>query len=163
MISFAFEETMTGTYQKVAGSGTEEWPFTVHFRAQAPGLLSYARTHLLELTGTVKAPGLAKEAEVRGTLFVSLLLHGVIRYEFGFTGDNGQPYRYLGQKDIKVSELLRSMTNLSGVIRDSKLKDVARVKLHFDLKTQLLPMLFSFRPQLFAKRQERVAARASAS
>jgi hypothetical protein len=88
----------------------------------------------------------ADEVPIRGTIEIRPVVGKIIRYDFSFTGNDGQPYRFSGQKDIRWTEIKRSMTTLNGVITAASGEEIARATLHFDVKADLLPFLVSWKP-----------------
>ena len=70
-----------------------------------------------------------------------------IRYEFGFTGDDGRPYRFAGQKDVSPRHPLESMTTLPAEITDETGHRVAAALVRFDPRG-LPAFLGSFRLRL---------------
>jgi hypothetical protein len=142
---FQFSETMAGTMELAARPGAEV-PFAFTVTARAPSLREHLRDGRAELRGTVEAPGLAAAAEATGELTIRLLRGRRIRYELGFTGDDGRRYRFAGQKDLRWLEPLRSWTTLPGEITDEDGRVVARCRTRFDLASDWLAFASSWRP-----------------
>jgi len=69
-----------------------------------------------------------------------------IRYEFDFVGDDGKPYRFAGQKDIRLTDPVKSFTVLPGVVTDGSGREVARVETRFDLQADWFQFVTSWRP-----------------
>jgi hypothetical protein len=88
----------------------------------------------------------ADDVPFLGTLEIRVLVGKIIRYDFSFTANDGNPYRFNGQKDIRFDALAESMTHLTGAITDGAGNEVARANLTFDLKSDLLPFLVSWKP-----------------
>jgi hypothetical protein len=143
MSGFQFQETMSGSYTR---EGVER-PIAFTARVRAPSLRRHLRDHTATIEGHVDAEGLAHHAVLAGTIIIDLLAGHRIRYEFGFTGDDGKPYRLAGQKDVRLAELVATMTTLPAEITDEKGTRWASALLKFDKRT-LPDFLRSFRPIL---------------
>ena len=146
MAGFHFKETMSGTYKKEGAPHDEpERPmhFTIEVRAQS--LLRHLRDKRAQLEGQLHMAGFAEHAAITGVLTINPLFGKLIRYEFDFTADDGKPYHFVGQKDVALAELVRTMTTLPGEVRDASERVVARAQLLFD-KRHLPRFLGSFRP-----------------
>jgi len=143
MLGFHFDETMSGTFTP-EGRDEAPRPLTFTVKVRAASLLRHLRTRSAALEGYVDADGLASHAVLAGTIFIDPLLSRRIRYEFGFTGDDGRAYRFVGQKDVTPSRPIESMTTLPGEITDEAGQRVATALVHFDPKA-LPSFLGSFR------------------
>lgn len=141
MPGIEFSETMAGTFALSDRPG-EERPFSFTVRA-ACGALSSGRA---ELDGTVEAEGFADGVPTTGSLVLDPRAR-TLRYELDFHGNDGAAYRFAGEKSVKLTRLLRSMTALPGRITDEHGAEVARCATRFELRSQLLPFLGSFRPR----------------
>jgi hypothetical protein len=147
-LGFEFQEVMSGTYTRT-GQPAQSGEMRLEVRARAADALQHLRDGLVELEGTLDMTGLATDVPVSGTVEIRPFTRKIIRYDFSFTGDDGQPYRFTGQKDIRFADFLATITNLSGaVITDASGAEVARAALRFDLKADLLPFLVSWKPSL---------------
>lgn len=148
---YGFTETMRGTWTPLDGSGRR----TMWFRAEADATsaLDYARRGRLELSGKMHAEGLADEVPTRGFMEVQPLSRR-IGYELEFRGDDGESYRFVGQKTLKLARLVTSMTTLPGEVLAADGRLVGTARLHFDLKNDLVPFLATFR----RARSERLAS-----
>jgi hypothetical protein len=142
---FRFRETMAGTWTRVGDGSPVERAISFTVTARAQSWLKHLRDHQTTLEGSLQMDGFASGRPIAGTLYINPLLERVIRYEFGFTGDDGKPYRFRGQKDVSLTDLVGSMTTLPATIADGDGKLVANALLKFD--TNGLPgFLASFRP-----------------
>ena len=103
---------------------------------------------MAKLEGTLDMERVASEVPITGSIEIRPVGKKIIRYDFSFTGDDGQPYRFSGQKDIRFSDLVRTITTLNGAITDGSGAEVATATLHFDVKADLLPFLVSWKPAL---------------
>lgn len=139
---YGFTETMRGTWTPLDGSGRR----TMWFRAEADATsaLAYARRGTLEMVGKLHAEGLADEVPTRGVLEIQPLSRR-IGYELEFKGDDGLSYRFVGQKNLKLTKLAESMTTLHGEVLASDGRRLGTARLHFDLRNDLVPFLGTFR------------------
>jgi hypothetical protein len=142
MTGFQFQETMSGSYTR---EGIDH-PFSFSLRVRQPSLLRYLRDRTATLEGHVDASGLASHAVLAGTIVIDPILGRRIRYEFGFTGDDGKHYRFAGQKDVELtpSRVLPTMTTLPGEITDERGERWASALVRFDTR-DLPSMIISFR------------------
>ena len=136
---------MTGSYERVDAPGA---PRSMRFsiRARAGSALAHLRDGRTELEGTLDMEGLAHGVPIEGTLTIRPVRGRIIRYEFEFAADDGQRYRFDGQKDIEFTNLRESMTTLRGSVYDASGRAVASAELRFELGTDLVPFLRSWRP-----------------
>jgi hypothetical protein len=141
---FEFAETMSGTWQPDE-VGAAERPLSFTVRARAPSLRQHLRDGVAELHGTIDAEGLATGAEVTGTLTIRPMRERAIRYDLGFRGDDGKSYRLIGQKDLRASRPLASVTTLPAHIVDDAGRPLATCQVRFRLRDQLVPFLSSWR------------------
>jgi hypothetical protein len=146
-LGFEFRETMTGSYTLTGQPGVER-PLRFSLRLQAEDALAYARDRVVRASGTLEMDGFADEVAVAGTLVLTPLVQRVIRYDLSFVGNDGLPYKLQGQKDIRFSDLLGSLTTLPAQILDASGKPVAKAQLTFDVRADLLKFLASWKPLL---------------
>jgi len=144
-MGFRFDETMTGTMERVDRPG-EAVPFSFSVHVRARSMLAHLRDGKATMRGVVEAPGIATAAEAEGTLTLRPFLQRVVRYELGFTGDDGRRYRFAGQKEIRWLDARRTWTTLPGEITDESGQVVARCQTRFDLESDWLQFLSSLRP-----------------
>jgi hypothetical protein len=142
-MGFGFEETMSGTWTR--DGVTRPFSFTVKVRSGPLGAFR-RNNQVAEMEGTVEATGLASGTPLRGTLMMRPILGRVIRYEFAFTGDDGQPYTFAGQKDIRWLAPLKTWTELPGEVRDGAGKLVGTAMTRFDLKKDGVSFMRSWKP-----------------
>jgi hypothetical protein len=153
---FGFTETMRGTWSPLDGSGRK----TMWFEAQADATsaLEYLKSGRLELSGKMHCESLADDVETTGYMEVQPLARR-IGYVLDFRGDDGQRYRFEGQKTLSARRILRTMTRLPGDVLGPDGKRVGTALLYFDLEHDLLPFLATFRRARSARRlREREAA-----
>jgi hypothetical protein len=144
---FKFEEKQTGTYH-LFSRPEEEKAFTFTAQAAVDSVLDYLRDMSATLQGTVEMEGFADQVPLNGSLELNPLLGRVLRYQFTFVANDGKTYRFAGQKDIQLLDLPGSMTTLPGVVYDETGNEIARVLTRFDLGSDLVPFLLSWRPVL---------------
>lgn len=142
---FQFAETMSGTY-RLTSAPERSQRFSFSILAHAPSVLAHLRDGKTRMRGTLEADGLASHVPIEGTLTLAPLTRRIIRYEFSFIGDDGQPYRFAGQKDIRLRDLRRSFTVLPGAILDGQDREIATAETRFDLRADLFQFLSSWRP-----------------
>lgn len=145
MFGFEFHETMSGTYTR-KGETDSPRRFSFTARMVARDALQHLRDGKAELVGTLDMEGFAEDAPIEGTLEIRPLTKRIIRYEFAFLGDDGEPYRFAGQKDIRWTRPLGAFTTLLGAVTDARGEEVAQARVRFDLKNDLLPFLISWKP-----------------
>ncbi|MBI4509400.1 MAG: hypothetical protein HY698_07165 [Deltaproteobacteria bacterium] len=144
-IGFEFQETLSGTFERV-GKNEPPRPFRLEAHMVASDAVRTLHDKRVAITGTLDAEGFAEDVPVEGNLELAPVSRRVIRYEFCFVGNDGIPYRFVGQKDIRLSDLLGSLTKLEGIIHDMDGREVARAHLAFHLGSDLIPFLLSIRP-----------------
>jgi hypothetical protein len=144
---FKFEEKMTGTYHLLSRP-EEEKAFSFTAQAAVENVLSYLRDMAATLQGTLEMEGFADQVPINGTLELNPLFGRVLRYQFAFVGNDGKTYRFAGQKDIQLLDLPGSMTTLPGAVYDESGNEIARVLTRFDVGSDLVPFLLSWRPVL---------------
>jgi hypothetical protein len=146
-LGFEFTEVMSGTYTR-AGQPPTTGAIRFQGRARAADLVRHLKDGLVSLDGTLDMEGFADDVPISGTIEIRPVLGKIIRYDFSFTGNDGNPYRFSGQKDIRFTEIVRTMTTLPGTITTPHGDEVARTTLHFDVKADLVPFLVSWKAAL---------------
>jgi hypothetical protein len=144
-MGFTFAETMAGTVEWDAQPGIHH-PFSIEVTAEAPSTREYLQHHKVTLRGVIHAPPLADTADVEGVITIRPIGQRVIRYELSFAGDDGKSYELIGQKDIRLRQLLHSFTYLPAEILDDEHRRVATCKTTFDFRRNGWAFLRSFRP-----------------
>jgi hypothetical protein len=142
---FAFRETMRGAYYLLADP-TNERPMSFSISVRAKGLRAFARDPVATIQGQVSLEGFASDKALDGTLAFRLHDQRRLVYEFRFVGDDGQTYRFRGQKDWTPLAPLESFTTLPGSLYDGSSKEIGRATVHFDLRGDFKKLLRSFRP-----------------
>ena len=138
-----FSETMSGTWTPVDGSGRRVLSFSVD--ADATSAFNYLKDGAMQLVGTMRAEGLTDLAPAEGRLEVQPLRRR-IAYNLEFKGDDGNLYRFDGEKHLSVFRPLKSVTTLPGEITDRHGALVGRALVRFDIRRDLLGFLRTFRP-----------------
>jgi hypothetical protein len=146
-LGFRFQETMSGTYT-LTGKPDEQREISFTVKAHAESALRHLRDGMTHMQGTLDMEGFADDVPIDGTIEIAPVLKRIIRYEFRFAGNDGEPYRFAGQKEIRLSDLIGTWTNLTASVTDASGKEVARARMAFDLKADLLPFLASWKPAL---------------
>jgi hypothetical protein len=144
---FTFQENQSGTYHLVARP-EEERRISFTAKASVESLVKYLRDMTAILEGTLEMEGFADHVPLEGTLEINPLLGRILRYQFAFTGNDGRSYRFAGQKDLRLLDLPASLSTLPGTVYDDSGSEVARVLTKFNLQSDLLPFLMSWRPVL---------------
>jgi hypothetical protein len=141
---FEFTETMAGTYQ-LTGKPEDSRRFSFTVTVHADDALRHMRDGMGKLTGTLEMEAFADEVPLEGTIEIAPVTKKIIRYEFAFVGNDGEPYRFAGQKDIRFRDLLGTWTTLPGAVYDGRGDEIARVRTRFDVKRDFLPWLATFK------------------
>lgn len=144
-LGFEFRETMAGLYT-LTGKPDDQRRIKFTARAVADDALRHLRDNMTRLEGTLEMEGFADDVPISGTLQIAPLTKRVIRYEFAFLGNDGEPYRFAGQKDIRFSDFVGTMTTLPAVVYDKRGEPVARTTVKFDVRSDLVPFLLSWKP-----------------
>lgn len=146
MSGFEFRETMSGSYHLLAdGAAAPERPLRFTLHVESGPFLAFLQRPVATITGTVHAPGLARSAELQGTLGLFLASSHTLEYHFDFTADDGSPLVFDGKKVVTLGTLPESMTVLPARILRPEGEAVADALVRFDLRGDLLPFLTSFR------------------
>lgn len=144
MPGFSFNETMQGTWTRPGESEERGISFTI--TARAGSWLKHLRDRKAALAGTLRMEGFANGVPISGELIIDPLIGRLIRYTFEFVGDDGKNYRFEGQKDVSLADVVGTMTTLPATITDRSGQVAARALLKFDAK-DLPGFLASFRPR----------------
>lgn len=138
---FSFDETMAGTLTLAGEQQPRRILFSLH--AAATSGLDYLRDGQTRVEGVISIERLTEAAPLRGTLSI-WPLQRVIRYELDFAGSEGEPLRFVGQKDVRLTALRRTMTVLPGRLLDAEERELGRGEVRFEL-SDLPSFLNSFR------------------
>ena len=146
-LGFEFQEVMSGTYTRT-GHPSQTGELRISARAHAGDALRHLRDGMATLEGTLDMEKIADDVPLVGTIEIKPLTKKIIRYDFSFTGNDGQPYRFTGQKDIRFTDFVTTMTTLKGTVVDGSGQEIATATLRFDVKADFLPFLVSWKPAL---------------
>jgi hypothetical protein len=146
---FSFRERMSGTYWRL-DAPTEERAIAFDLDARADSIRRFAMDKTWIVRGTLDAEGLATERPAEGTLAFRLIDERRLPYRIAFTGDDGRSYELSGQKEWSGLSPVESMTVLPASIYGADGEELARATLRFDVRTELVPFLKSFRLHLFS-------------
>lgn len=144
MIGLTFSETMSGGYH-LASAPDVDRPMHFTVRASLPSLRSVLGAPLFSIDGQVFAQGFAEHKVLKGTLKIDPYREKVIAYSFDFEGDDGHRYSFRGQKTLSEGSLIVAMTVLPGGLFDAAGAEVGRALLRFDLRSDIVKFLRSFR------------------
>ncbi len=145
MIGFSFRETMRGRFFLLSDPLVER-KLSFSLVAQADQLRRFLVDKTCHISGHVTAEGLATERPLVGTLKLLLLNERRLPYRFSFTGDDGKPYAFVGQKEFSPLAPIQTMTELPAYLYDGADAEIARAKVHFDVANDLGRFVRSFRP-----------------
>jgi len=140
--SFEFHETMAGSFRLKSG---EERAMSFTIRARSGSMLGFLHRPRVDIEGEVDAEGLADHRHMRGSLDFELLTRKKLVYVFGFTGNDDRPYTFTGEKTLRPDGFIESLTVLPGKIRDDSGAEVGEALLRFDLRSDLIKFIRSFR------------------
>jgi hypothetical protein len=144
MAGFQFHETMAGSFHLLSAPGEERaMSFTIGARSEP--LRKFLRERVVEIEGEVDAEGFADHRYLRGSLGLDLLGTGTLPYAFEFRANDGAAYSFRGKKTIVAGRFLESMTVLPGRILDAGGALFGQALLRFDLRSDLLRFVKSFR------------------
>ncbi len=144
-MGFKFDETMSGTYALV-DTPDDHRRLSFSVRVEATSTLAHLKDGKMRLTGTLEMDGFADDVPIEGTLVMLPLTKKIIRYEFAFTGNDGQPYQFAGQKDIKFTSPRKSFTTLPASITDADGSEIATALTRFDIGADMFQFVTSWRP-----------------
>ncbi len=143
MAGFKFHETMAGSFRLAGESIDRAMSFSIGARSLAwPRFL---RRPEVEIDGEVDAEGFADHRNISGTMGMDPLRTGILPYAFRFTANDGATYAFVGKKTLHLGRLVESMTVLPGAILDAGGARVGEALLRFDVRSDLVAFLTSFR------------------
>jgi len=140
----SYRETMSGTYWRL-DAPADERPIAFTIDVHARSLVDFARSRILEVTGTIDAERLARRKELKGAISFKLLSERRIPYRFSFKGDDGRGYELSGQREWSGLAPIASLTILPATLYDERGNEVGRATLRFDLRGQWASLMKSFR------------------
>lgn len=143
-MGFEFRETMSGSFH-LAGSPADERPMSFTIRARSSRLRDFLRRPEVEIEGEIDAEGFADHRHLRGRLGLDVARTRTLPYAFHFTANDGLEYAFEGQKTIHAGDLVESISVLPGRIVGGGGEAVGEALLRFDLRSDLVRFLRSFR------------------
>ena len=143
-MGFEFAETMSGTIEWDAEPGKRH-PFKFEIRAHAPSTRAHMQDGRANIRGIIYAPPCADAADVEGVITIRPLGQRIIRYELAFTGDDGKRYELVGQKDIRWTRPVETLTTLPAEIIDEDHRRVGTCLTTFDYKRDFWSFLRSWK------------------
>lgn len=145
MIRLEFSERMSGSWHRLDSPGIER-PIEFVGRATVARMSELLGDTVATLRGRVVAEGLSRGAEFDGTLGLGALWReGRLPYGFSFVGDDGRNYRFDGAKEVTWLDPVRTLSVLPAYLFDDRGNEVGRAVLHFDVRTDFLNFLRSWR------------------
>lgn len=149
MAGFEFRETMSGAIRLDSAPDRERAiSFTVGGRVDQ--MTRFIRDRKAAIQGAIEIEGLASHSAARGTMLMDPILGKQVGYELEFKDDQGRPLRLSGRKSVEFFRLMETMTTLPAEVLDAQGKRVGQAVLRFDVRSDLLRFLRSFRPLRFA-------------
>jgi hypothetical protein len=141
--AFTFRETMSGTC-RLASDPDRALAIVFTVTARSPRIGEFLRHREVAIEGTIDVEGVATQRPLTGTLGMDVLVTRRIPYDFAFTGDDGAAYRFTGEKTVRVTALLETMSRLPAALLDEGGATFADAELRFDLRGDLVAFLRSF-------------------
>jgi len=149
MAGFEFHETMSGSIRLDASPDRERAiSFTVGGRVDQ--LSRFLRDRKAAIQGAMEIEGLASHSAARGTMLMDPILGKQVGYELEFKDDQGKSLRLTGRKSVEFLRLMETMTTLPADLVDEEGRRVGHAVLRFDVRSDLVRFLRSFRPLRFA-------------
>lgn len=144
MNCFEFRETMAGSFHLLVNPADER-PMSFTIQARSRSLFSFLRRPEMDIVGEIDAEGFADHRYLWGTLGLDVVRTGTLPYAFRFSANDGMPYVFQGKRTLLVRDFPLSMSVLPGSILSTDGTEVGRALLRFDLRSDLLRFLKSFR------------------
>lgn len=154
-LGFQLAEKLSGSYYRL-DEPVRDHAMRVALQLGVNGLGRFLKERRIEARGTIFAEGLAARdpggVPLSGTLTMNLFDQKRIPYDLEFEGDDGKEYRLRGQREFFMFDAIDSLTILPASIYlkasdDQADWEIGRAILRFDLKTEVAPLLKSFRPK----------------
>jgi hypothetical protein len=143
MAGFEFYETMAGSFRLLGDAQDRSMSFTI--RARSFTWASFLRRPEVDIEGEVDAEGFADHRHLRGTLGMDPLRTRTLPYAFRFAANDGAHYAFAGTKMIRPGRFVESMTVLPGAILHEGGEAAGEALLRFDVRSDLVRFLRSFR------------------
>ena len=143
MLGFQFTELSSGTYAYREQPDQHRRLF-LRLETRADSAARWLRSPRAELAGTIEADGITEGAPLAGAVELAPFT-GTVHYSFGFTGDDGKPYRFEGEKQLRLGSPAQGLTELRGRLLDGERQDLATTVTHFDVRADLFDFFTSWR------------------
>ena len=144
---FTFEEMLAGSL-RLCDRGRDA-PMALVIRGRATRLGALLQSPVLSIEGELDAEGLARRRPLHGSIDLRAPRARGVTYAFTFIGDDAQPYAFKGKRTLTPGGNLASLTVLAGELRGEGGDVLGRALLRFDLRTDALRCLRSFRFVLY--------------
>ncbi len=141
---FSFEESLSGSYWRLAAP-TDERAIAFRIRTNVDDVANFARTRTWRVDGVIHVEGVAHGSETEGAIVLCWFDERRILYRLAFRGDDGRTYELSGQKEWSSLAPVDSMTLLSASLYDDSGEEFGRATLRFDLRSDAVRWLRSFR------------------
>lgn len=150
-LGFELHESFSGSYYRL-DEPLRDHAMRISLDLGVDGMRRFLRERKVEARGTLFAEQLAERANegvpVAGSLSMKLFDEKRIPYDLTFEGDDARTYRLRGQRDFFVHDAIDSLTILPASLYDDAGVEIGRAMLRFDPKTELGPLVRSFRPRV---------------
>ncbi|HSO35468.1 MAG TPA: hypothetical protein VLT33_23225 [Labilithrix sp.] len=154
-LGFQLAESFSGSYYRL-DEPFRDHAIRVSLRLGVNGLRRFLKERRVEAKGLIFAEGLAERdregVPLEGSLAMKLFDEKRIPYDLSFEGDDGRTYRLRGQRDFFVHDAVDSLTILPASLYDDAGVEAGRAVLRFDPRTDLGPLVKSFRPRVRVSR-----------
>jgi hypothetical protein len=123
---------------------------SVTYRAEVPAVSSAVwalcgsddAQATIQVSGSVRAPGLVQSAELRGEIRIAA---GCPIYDLAFEADDGKTVRFVARKPPVRGDLYAWLTILRGTLLDEGARPLGVASLRFDARGDLGPAVRSIR------------------
>lgn len=147
-LGFSLSEKFSGSYYRLDEPLVER-AMSIVLHLGVDGLRRFLRERCATAEGRIYAEGLAEDGRpLFGTVHWKLHDERRIPYDLEFEGDDGGFYRLRGQRDFFVHDAKGSLTTLPLSLYDGRGAEMARATVRFDPRTELGPLVKSFRPRV---------------
>ena len=123
----------------------DDRPAQLELDVEFPNAVRLAANLEGNVDGRLTLAGLATDQPIRGTIRIRLWSDGQVRYEWGFDGDDGRPYRLSAEHTLEIGHPIRSLARVRGRITDRYGETAGYVDLELDPR-RLPSALKSLRP-----------------
>lgn len=146
VFGLSYTEQLSGRARWVSAAGepAQARAMDVELHVTFPNLRQLLARRTAMVEGVLDIEGVAERRLLTGTLEIAaaeLMMH----YQFAFEDDEGQPYRFVGEKRLSVFRPVTDFAKLSGKIIDARGREVSQVDVSIGLKEGLVRTLTSIR------------------